>query len=885
MDFVESFFSKVCRGSSQLALRRSCDFQLIGIFSNSLYFNVTTQQCEGLKPIEIQYSQAMIYAVDKLINSNSTLLPGIRLCYHLIDACSSRERATAKLAAVLVQDIQHRATLAQYENLNVFNTVTNNICSESFINSTTVPGGQVVGIIGERTDSITISLASLTSSLGYSQISYSSFASLLSNRDLFPYFYRISAAARVHKRAIFDLIKFFNWNWISVVIAGTVMIDNSAAFLPLISQDVGICFEDLAKIYDNYTISDLKEIVLGWKNQSKSSVIALFGSEPIIYDLLKQAEAYNITGKTFLGTYGWLSSARVHTIRADIIGGAIGSTFNSNSLLKFADYLDQLDFCNNKQNPWFLQLWHQKLTDMGVNAHKTMRNCTVNPSLKEYLKSHYVVDFISGHVIDSALAFAQALHNLLGCNETYCLNQRKNIFNLQELNKVLGKIQFSGFTSPDIAFQSDGAIQFSFDITNLQEETSIPGRKVKGVKIGYWNKQQGLVIKKDKIFWNGKQSWSDIPIARCSSDCPSGYYLYHDQNISLSMRPCCWECQKCPSNMISNITNSHNCKRCPSLTQSNSNHTECIDLPFAQFEFGSSISITFYVITAFYLIATVIIWIAMIIYRHTPVVKGSNFILTNLLLFFLVACIPASFLYLLPSSATICRLRMFASTTAQVGIFITIFSKTNQVSLIFKNAVYKKARIVRFTRNSSQAMLIFIVLAIVNGILLCLNLLLPISVEQIQAPEQKMQLRCKIPNNFSAINLSVWLGIIGTACLILAFRSRSLPENFNESRYIYLTSILIVAVSFCTISTALVIPSVHANQVMALSILFFGLLPLLCLFLPKMYIIYFRSELNTRQETMASITNYNFNTIKPYPTSGNIEPDSSKMIQVLVDDS
>ncbi|EDV21999.1 uncharacterized protein TRIADDRAFT_59558 [Trichoplax adhaerens] len=831
----QQLFADIPEIQSQIEHVNSGDFRLIGIFSNSLHFNATSRRCSQLSTGDIQLTQAMIYALNNIINNNTKLLPGINLGWTLIDSCSSREVAITKLASHLIQDKQRQSYLAHCQNGRNLNS-SKILCRTLSASGTSIEEnspGHVVGVVGERSDFITTSLASLTSSLGYSQISYFSISSLLSDRKHFPYFYRTSASSTIHRQIIFDIVKVFQWNWISIVIAGTAEVENSYQMISTLAQTHGICYHTVSRIYDNYTTSDLIDIVTKWKSQSNSRVAVLFGQESIIYDLLKQAEAQNVVGITFVGTYNWLSSPRIHTIRAEIIGGAIGITFSNEALHGFKNYLNQLDFCNNLENPWFIELCREKLNHLGLDFDSILENCTVDRVIKqEVLNSFFKADFVAGYVIDATLAYAQALHKALGCNTTHCPSGYNTSFNRQQFNKVLRNIRFTGVTSPDITFRSDGAVESYFDVINLQRTTSNSQAKVKIVEVGYWNKTQGLMINKRNIIWNGNRSWFNSPLSKCSSDCPPGYYLYQDPNISLSLRPCCWKCRKCPQNMISNESNSPHCQLCPDVTLPNDNNTKCADPVLIQSKFDRPLAITFIILASANLFVVMGIWIVMIRHRNFPVVKGSNFILINILLLFIIACIPTAFLYILPPSIPICLARMFSSTTSQVvfAFPITIHHEVTNKQLIFI---------------------------------------------------------CQIPNRYSSLNLIVWLCLIGSACLVLAFRARLLPENFNESRYIYLSSILIVVVEICTIPTTVILFGEIADSITALTTLFFGISPMLCLFLPKIYVIYYRPELNNRQIAMAEITSYNFkNSLKTKPvevladaSADSVQPDNNPQDQ------
>lgn len=837
--------------------------QIHGLFPISKRFNATSGICSDANPRSLQFAQSMMYAIDELINKNPNLLPNIPLGWTIIDSCRSREVAVSALSTSLLLSGHKNYHNLQCE-LKPFNNSINLFYVKSKIETTLKHKlsnhSWTIGVVGEEIDDITGVTAAYTGSLGLPQISYFSFDSLLSSRRYFPYFYRTSPPASIQAAIILDILTQFKWNWVSFVFAGDITVDIIMKFIDNLPYEHNICFGYIARIPDEFTEEDLVRVVNKLKNQTTKVIVALGGST-ILYPFFKMAEALNLTGRTFVGSYTWLTSSKMYNIRPDIIEGSIGFKFNGISLTKFRSYLQSLDFCDNSTKPWFISVLKDSYPELNNNISSNSHSCKSNQLKSQILNKFYSASYISLFVIDAVLALAHAFHNALDCNSSYCPPLHKIDSNNFRLDKFLDQVEFSGLTSKEFRFGANGSPNITLDIINLQRETKVTKQTIKAVKIGYWNDNDGLVIDESKIIWNGHQFGQEIPISLCTPPCQPGFYMYPDASLPIDQRPCCLKCVKCPKHTVTDKVNQHICKSCSNDTKPNQNGTQCEAIPIVSILWNDPISIIFYTFGSIYLMIVILVWIIMIRNRHTPIVKGSNFTLVNVLLFFISLCLPAGSLYLRPPSKFICNARIILASIMDIGVLSTILSKTNQISVIFQNAINQDSKTAPFRKTSIQILFISIILLIDTGILTCLALIYPITVENRLIDDGILEATCNEESNYSSIFQLSCSGLLGLICVYLAFQARSLPDNFNESRYIYLTSILIMAIEIIGSPASFLTFGIIHDGIVALSRLAFGISPLLCLFLPKIYVIYYLPELNTKAEIMHSITEYTFNNL------------------------
>lgn len=80
-----------------------------------------------------------------------------------------------------------------------------------------------------------------------------------------------------------------------------------------------------------------------------------------------------------------------------------------------------------------------------------------------------------------------------------------------------------------------------------------------------------------------------------------------------------------------------------------------------------------------------IAWITIIKYRATLIIKGSNFVLMNIYLSFVLLTFVYACLNLGPISHALCYLTTFMECSTMVDLLSTIICKINQVVIIFRS--------------------------------------------------------------------------------------------------------------------------------------------------------------------------------------------------------
>lgn len=202
-------------GSSRLVARMDGDIIIGALFS--VHHQPSTEQVAERKCGEvreqygIQRVEAMFHTLDR-INSNPNLLPNITLGCEIRDSCWHSSVA-------LEQSIEFiRDSLISIRDDDNKDGTSRQWCIEG------MPASQppatkrpIAGVIGPGSSSVAIQVQNLLQLFNIPQIAYSATSIDLSDKTLFKYFLRVVPSDTLQARAILDIVKRYNWTYVSAV--------------------------------------------------------------------------------------------------------------------------------------------------------------------------------------------------------------------------------------------------------------------------------------------------------------------------------------------------------------------------------------------------------------------------------------------------------------------------------------------------------------------------------------------------------------------------------------------------------------------------------------------------------------------------------------------
>ncbi|XP_018429011.1 PREDICTED: vomeronasal type-2 receptor 26-like [Nanorana parkeri] len=263
-----------------------------------------------------------------------------------------------------------------------------------------------------------------------------------------------------------------------------------------------------------------------------------------------------------------------------------------------------------------------------------------------------------------------------------------------------------------------------------------------------------------------------------------------------------------------------------------------------------NLSLSFIAITLLFCILTFLIMGIFISYGDTPIVRANNKSLSFVLLVTISLGFLCVFLFLGRPMDTTCRLRQVS-----FGILFTIavscvLAKTVMVWLAFKatkpGSVWKQwvgvklPNLVVFICSSFQVVICIVWLAISP----------PFPELDTRSYQTKIIIQCNEGSVVGFYSVLGYMGILAAVSFITAFLARTLPDSFNEAKYITFSMLVFCSVWIAMIPAYLSTKGKYVAAVEIFAILTSNAGLLFCIFLPKCYIIICHPNLNSKKHLL-----------------------------------
>uniref|UniRef100_A0A4W6C1G4 Olfactory receptor C family, u1 n=1 Tax=Lates calcarifer TaxID=8187 RepID=A0A4W6C1G4_LATCA len=272
------------------------------------------------------------------------------------------------------------------------------------------------------------------------------------------------------------------------------------------------------------------------------------------------------------------------------------------------------------------------------------------------------------------------------------------------------------------------------------------------------------------------------------------------------------------------------CTKCPEFYWSDKDKVNCIAGIEEFLSFYDTMGIVLVVLTLLGVVLTTIITTVFHRFRSTPIVKANNSEISFLLLLSLKLCFLCSLLFIGQPSVWTCRLRQAAFGISFVLCLSCLLVKTIVVLLAFQANIPELP-----------------VFLCCPQVCLCAGWLLAAPPFPFKNPTYQIVVECKEPWPPGFYLVLGYIGLLAFLCLLLAFLGRKLPDAFNEAKLITFSMLIFWAVWISFIPAYVSSPGKFtvAVEIFAILASSFGLL--LCIFVPKCYIILLRPERNIKK--------------------------------------
>uniref|UniRef100_A0A8C5G599 Metabotropic glutamate receptor 5 n=1 Tax=Gouania willdenowi TaxID=441366 RepID=A0A8C5G599_GOUWI len=821
--------SVVPTSASRLVARMDGDIIIGALFSvhhQPSAEKVADRKCGEIREqYGIQRVEAMFHTLDR-INSNPDLLPNISLGCEIRDSCWHSSVA-------LEQSIEFiRDSLISIRD----DSEGPRWCAEGSPSSqppsTKKP---IVGVIGPGSSSVAIQVQNLLQLFNIPQIAYSATSIDLSDKTLFKYFLRVVPSDTLQARALLDIVKRYNWTYVSAVhTEGNYGESGMEVFKELASQE-GLCIAHSDKIYSNAGEKHFDRLLRKLRERlPKARVVVCFCEGMTVRGLLMAMRRLGVAGEFLLiGSDGWADRVEVvEGFEQEALGG-VTVKLQSKEVSSFDDYFLKLRLKTNTRNPWFPEFWQYRFQCRLPGHPQENKNFVANCSGYESLEDSYAQDSKMGFVINAIYAMAHGLHDMhshLCPSHTGLCDAMKPVDGSHLLDFLL-KTSFTGVSGEDIWFDENGDSPGRYEIMNFQRME--PSRVYDYINIGSWH--EGLLTIDDEML---QMNRSDMVRSFCSEPCSKGEIKV----IRKGEVSCCWICTACKENEF--VQDEFTCTSCDLGWWPDEDLEGCEPIPLRYLEWSNPESIIQVVFSCMGILVTSFVALVFVVYRDTPVVKSSSRELCYIILAGIFLGYLCSFTLIVRPTITSCYLqRLFVGLSATM-CYSALVTKTNRIARILAGSKKKICtRKPRFMSAWAQVVIASMLISVQLTLEVTLIIMEPPMPIKSYPSIREVFLICNT-SNVGVVAPLGYNGLLIMSCTYYAFKTRNVPANFNEAKYIAFTmyTTCIIWLAFVPIYFGSNYKIITTSFSVSLSVT----VALGCLFTPKMYIIIAKPERNVR---------------------------------------
>ena len=804
---------------------REGDIMLGGLFNVHHPADQPGSQCGEINLRGLGRMQAMIFAIER-INNDTSLLSNISLGYDIRDYCGNLSKAAGL----------------------VYKLFTVDSCVNLSQNATRKKA--IISLIGPKESSTALFIGGFLRMLNVSSISGSATSAELSSLT-YDHFFRTVPSDTFLAKAMVDLVTHFNWSYVAVVGVDDSYGRNGAwaVVSESRSRKNSFCIALTEFVRHESLNLSISNIVRKLKQMDNVKVVILWLYKIYLTKFLAEIQRQNLTGRVWI-----LSDATSTQLVEGILESSLGFAFHAFSDSGFKEHLKDIlvKLGDNKSFPErsfsTSEIWKRLKNKKCVD--RQIEQCSNDLIVESY--SYYVPC-----TIDAVYATAHALDIF---SRNFSFSETKDRLKLQiarssDVQKLLGRVNFDGLTGK-IKFDRFGDRGWAYyDIFSFKKVPNGDVESVKMVLIGEWKNSKR---NKTRLIFHEALNWTTAsgrpPKSDCSEQCPPG-------TRKSFTSPCCWQCLPCLGGTISPSTGSKSCSECPIGTMSNQAKTECVALPSANISYGSASGI---LILTFATLGVVVTWLclaALYKFWNSPIVKASNRELSVVLLLAILSLLSLAFINVFISTNVICKIIYPLRYLTYNFCLSILLVKVLLISSAFQVPIMTSLEFASLS-NKAQVRIVIASLVPLLSVLMPWLLLDPPFNMQHTYPKRYTFDECKAYSG--SVGKSLFLAtcfyiffqmLLSSFC---AFKIRKVPENFSEAKRIAFSMYIFLFSLLCYHPVELSIDGWYVTVVDCVTTLLSSYGFLCCLFLPKMYILFFRQEMNDANGVKQEVAQFSF---------------------------
>ncbi|NP_001371904.1 vomeronasal 2, receptor 14 isoform 1 precursor [Mus musculus] len=688
----------------------------------------------------------------------------------------------------------------------------------------------------------------LSTNSGTPRVFFGPFNPKLSDHDQFPYVHQVATKDTHLSHGMITLMLHFRWTWIGLVISDD---DQGIQFLSDLREEMqrhGICLafvnmipEDMqlymtrAKIYD-------KQIM-----ESTAKVVIIYGEMNSTLEVSFRRWEDLGARRIWITTSQWDVITNKNDFSLDFFHGTVTFEYHHSEIAKFKNFMKTMNTDKYPVNiSESILRWNYFNCSTSMNSYSKMGHFTFNNTL-EWTALHNFDMALSEegyNLYNAVYAVAHTYHELILLQvESQQTEEPKGTFT--DCQQVSSTLKSRIFTNPvgELVNMKHRENQCAdYDIFIIWNFPQGLGLKVKiGSYLPCFPQSQQLHISEDLDWATGGSS---VPSSLCSVTCTAGFRKIHQKQTA----DCCFDCDQCPENAVSNETDMEQCVRCPDDKYANLEKTHCLQRAVSFLAYEDPLGMALGCMALTFSALTVLVLVTFVKYKDTPIVKANNRILSNILLISLVFCFLCPLLFIGHPNKATCILQQTTFGVFFTVAISTVLAKTITVLMAFK--LTSPGGKMRGMLASGAPNLVIPICTLVQLVLCGIWLVTspPFIDRDTQSEHGKTIIIC---NKGSVIAFHFVLGYLGSLALgsfTVAFLARNLPDRFNEAKFLTFSMLV-----FCSVWITF-LPVYHSTRgtvmvvVEVFSILASSAGLLGCIFVPKCFVILVRPDSNFLQK-------------------------------------
>ncbi|CAG5134430.1 unnamed protein product, partial [Candidula unifasciata] len=384
-------------------------------------------------------------------------------------------------------------------------------------------------------------------------------------------------------------------------------------------------------------------------------------------------------------------------------------------------------------------------------------------------------------------------------------------------------VSFKSHSGEEIHFDQAGDPSAKYNILNYQPKVKADGNTTYDyVTIGTW---ETGVLKLDinNIYWPqggpaSKGELKGIVKSVCAEPCN-----WDQVQVKVNSVLCCWICTDCAENAI--VDNNTLCKECQLGTWPNANKTDCQEIPVDSIHWSDTQAVV------------------SITVGSLAVVKASTRELSYIILVGICLAFSSNFILVSKPAKEVCYLTRILPGLSFSLMYGALVTRTNRIARILEGSKRIMTKKPKFMSATAQVVISLIIIGLEGAVITGMLLYQPADSRLDYSTPRKVRLIC----DTSTLGIVVPLGfdlVLIILCTIYAVKTRNLPENFNEAKFIgfAMYATCVIWLGFFPIYFAGENKEITFSMSMSLS----AAVALVLLFIPKVYVIVWVPEKNTR---------------------------------------